>query len=231
MSSPTPSRPPYRLAYCPRAEADRALGLPADVRERFSPDELAELMALPERRRRDRICGRLAAKRALAAHFAAEHGWEAEPRDLEIVNDAEGRPVLRLPEGAPAPAPSFSIAHCAEGGAAAVAAPGRRVGVDLELVVARPVEVIAFVSAPGEERAAPPSDPEAQARLWTCKEAGLKLLGLGLDADARDVRETDGEIIYSGRPEAAWRALGAPRVRLAFERTGAAMLAVAYTGD
>ena len=231
MDSPTPRRPPYRLAFCPRGEADRALELPADVRERFSGDELAELMGLPERRRRDRLAGRLAAKRALAAHFEEEYGWSPEPRDLEIVTDAAGRPILRLPEGAPAPAPSFSIAHCAEGAAAAAGAPGRRVGVDLEVVVARPAEVIAFVAAPGEDRAAPPSDPEAQARLWTGKEAGLKLLGLGLDADARDVRESGGEICYSGRPEAAWRALGAPRVRAAFRRSGAAMLAVAYTGD
>jgi phosphopantetheinyl transferase len=231
MTSPTPGRPPYRLAYCTRSEADRALALPADVRERFSPAELAEIQGLPEHRRRDRFAGRLAAKRALAAHFSAEFGWDAEPRDLEIANAPDGRPILRLPKGAPADAPSFSIAHCAEGGAAAVGAPGRRVGVDLELVISRPAEVIAFVSAPGEDRAAPPTDPEAQARLWTIKEAGLKLLGLGLDADARDVRETDGEIRYEGVPAAAWRALGAPRVRAAFERAGGAMLAVAYTGD
>jgi phosphopantetheinyl transferase len=231
MTPSTPSRPPYRLAYCPRAEADRCLALPADVRARFSADELAELESLPERRRRDRLAGRLAAKRVLAAHFSAECGWDAEARDLEIFNDADGRPVLRLPKGAPATAPSFSIAHCAEGGAAAAGAPGRRVGVDLELVVARPAEVIAFVAAPGEDRAAPPSDPDAQARLWTVKEAGLKLLGLGLDADARDVREENGEIRYAGRPAEAWRALGSPRVRAAFERAGAAMLAVAYTGE
>ena len=231
MTSPTPGRPPYRLAYCPRAEADRALALPADVRERFSAAELAALEALPERRRLDRLSGRLAAKRALAAHFSAEFGWDAAPADLEIENDPDGRPLLRLPKGAPAEVPSFSIAHCAAGGAAAVGAPGRRVGVDLELVVARPAEVIAFVAAPGEDRFAPPSDPGAQARLWTGKEAGLKLLGLGLDADARDVRETNGEIRYEGRPAAAWRALGEPRVRAAFERAGSAMLAVAYTGD
>jgi phosphopantetheinyl transferase len=231
MTPPTPSRPPYRLAYCPRAEADRALALPADIRALFSAAELAELEALPERRRRDRLAGRLAAKRALAAHFAAECGWDADARELEIGNDDEGRPLLRLPKGAPASAPAFSIAHCASGAAAAVGAAGRRVGVDIELVVPRPAEVIAFVAAPGEVRAAPPSDPDAQARLWTGKEAGLKLLGLGLDADARDVREELGEIRYEGRPAEAWRALGSPRVRAAFERAGAAMTAVAYTGE
>lgn len=231
MPPAAPGRPPYRLAYCSRAEADRAAALPEDVRARFSAAELAELEDLPERRRRDRVAGRLAAKRALAAHFAAEDGWTPEPRELEVFNDAEGRPILRLPRGAGAPLPSFSLAHCAEGGAAAVAAPGRRVGVDLELVVARPAEVIAFVAGEAERGAAPESDPEAQARLWTGKEAALKLLGLGLDADARDARVGGGEVAYAGRPAAAWRALGGPRVRVAWERAGGAMLAVAYTGD
>lgn len=231
MSLPISGRPPYRLAFCLRAEADRASALPADIRARFGAEELAELQSLPERRRRDRLAGRLAAKRALAAHFSAEDGWDAEPNELQIFNDPDGRPLLKLPDGAPANAPSFSIAHCAEGGAAAAAAPGRRVGLDLETVVARPDEVIAFFAAPGEMRAAPAGDPDAQVRLWTGKEAGLKLLGLGLDADARDVEARDGTIHYRGRPAAAWRALGAPRVRLDFERLGGAMLAVAYTGD
>ncbi|MDE2511561.1 MAG: hypothetical protein KGL74_10610, partial [Elusimicrobia bacterium] len=87
MIPSTPSRPPYRLAFCPRAEAERALALPDDVRARFSASELADLESLPERRRRDRLAGRLAAKRALAAHFAAEHGWDAEPRELAVFND------------------------------------------------------------------------------------------------------------------------------------------------
>jgi phosphopantetheinyl transferase len=231
MSAPRTGRPPYRLALCPRTEADRAAALPADARGRFSTRELAELEALPERRRRDRIAGRLAAKRALAAHFEAEDGWTPAPDELEIGNDADGRPTLRLPAGAAAAAPSFSIAHSAEGGACAVGAPGRRVGVDLEIVVPRPAEVIAFVAAPGEERGAPPSNPDAQARLWTSKEAALKLLGLGLDADARGVRVSGGEAAFEGRPAEAWRALGGPRVRVDFARAGAAMIAVAYTGD
>jgi phosphopantetheinyl transferase len=231
MRTPIPGRPPYRLAFCPRAEADRFSSLPGENRERFSARELKELDSLPERRRRDRAAGRLAAKRALAAHFEAEDGWTPDAAELEIFNDSAGRPVLRIPRGAPASAPSFSIAHGAEGGAAAVGAGGRRVGVDLETVVARPAEVIAFVAAPGEEGDAPASDPEAQARLWTGKEAVLKLLGLGLDADARGVRVSDGEAAFAGTPGRAWSALGSPRVRVDFERVADAMLAVAYTGE
>jgi len=226
----TTGRPPYRLAFCPRLEAARTLGDPLLLEKRFSPRERAELESLPERRRLDRAAGRLAAKRALAAHFLGEHGWEAEDQELEVYNDDAGRPRLRLPGGAPAPEPSFSISHCAQGGAAAVAAPGRRVGVDIETIVPRPADVIAFVASPGE-LAAGPSDPEAQARLWTGKEAALKMLGLGLDADARAVRpEADG-VTLTGAPAKAWAALGSPRVRLDYDGVEGARIAVAYTGD
>lgn len=224
------SRPPYRLAFCPRLEAERTLNDPAALRKRFGPEELAELEALPERRKLDRVAGRLAAKRALIAHFEGEFGWEADARELAVYNDEGGHPRLRLPEGAPAPEPSFSISHCAEGGAAAVGAPGRRVGVDIETIVPRPAEVIAFVASPGE-LASGPEDPEAQARLWTGKEAALKLFGLGLDADARAVRpEADG-VTLTGLPAKAWAALGSPRVRLDYDGADGARIAVAYTGD
>lgn len=231
MRAPTRSRPPYRLAFYPRSQAERVAGLPAELEAHFSPLELTKLEALAPRRRLDRLAGRLAAKRALAEHFAAEEGWQADPRELEVFNDDAGRPTLRLPAGAAISAPSFSIAHCAEGGVAAVAAPGRRVGVDLETVVARPAEVIAFVAAPGEDGSAGPTAPEAQARLWTGKEAALKLLGLGLDADAKAVRPGPEEVAFAGRPASAWDALGRPRVRMAYERVAGAMLAVAFTGD
>jgi phosphopantetheinyl transferase len=224
------SRPPYRLAFCPRLEAERTLSEPAELRKRFSAAELAELNALPARRKLDRVAGRLAAKRALAAHFLGEYGWEADPAELAVFNDADGRPTLLMPRGAPSPAPSFSISHCAQGGAAAVAAPGRRVGVDIETVIARPAEVIAFVSSPGE-RTSGPDDPEAQARLWTGKEAALKLFGLGLDADARDVRPEAGGVTLTGVPARAWAALGSPRVRLDYDGADGARIAVAYTGD
>ncbi len=225
------SRPPYRLAFCPRREAERTLSDPAELRARFGPAELAELEALPERRKLDRVAGRLAAKRALAAHFLGEYGWEADAAELAVFNDATGRPRLTLPKGAPAPAPSFSISHCAQGGAAAVASPGRRVGVDIETIVARPAKVIAFVATPEELASGPYDDAGAQARLWTGKEATLKMLGLGLDADARCVRlEADG-VILTDRPAQAWSALGSPSVHLDYDGADGAQIAVAYTGD
>lgn len=234
--------PPYRLAFCPRREAERLLSEPAALRARFSPEEIADLEALADRRRVDRVAGRLAAKRALAAHFSEVHGWQPDERELAIFNDESGRPVLRLPHGSPAPAPAFSISHCAEGGAAAAAAPGRLIGVDIESVVARPPEVIAFVASPGEP-APGPADPAAQARMWTGKEAALKMLGVGLDADAKDVRPFQGPvsletarpvagtIALSGVPADVWRSLGAPHLRLDYEPAGGALVAVAYTGD
>ena len=91
--------------------------------------------------------------------------------------------------------------------------------------------MIASVSAPSELAAASPRDPEAQARLWTGKEAALKLFGLGLNSDARDVRPGKEDVALYGEPAAAWRAAGSPRVRVAYERRESAMLAVAYTGD
>ena len=52
MINPAQGRPPYRLAFCPRAEAAAPEGAAA---ERFSGAELAELATLPERRLRDRV--------------------------------------------------------------------------------------------------------------------------------------------------------------------------------
>ncbi|UPT72872.1 MAG: 4'-phosphopantetheinyl transferase superfamily protein [Elusimicrobiota bacterium] len=90
--------------------------------------------------------------------------------------------------------------------------------------------MIAFVAGPGELPAGP-SDPEAQARLWTAKEAVLKMLGLGLDADAKAVRpEADGAAL-TGKPASAWKKLGSPRLRLDYDGVDGARIAVAYTGD
>lgn len=218
----------YRLGWCPASEA--ATLTPSDW---LAPEELAEWEAIPsEKRRRDRLAGRVAAKRALAAHFEAEWGLRVPPTDIVLGNDADGRPVLERPLGSTGRAPSFSLSHSAWGGVCAVAAPGRRVGVDLESVVARPREVLAFVAAPDELHAVEPSDPAAQARLWTGKEAVLKLLGLGLDADPKmvEVRAGGAEVRLGGVPESRWKELGRPRLTVFFAPQDDSLAAVALTG-
>lgn len=220
--------PPYHLAFCPRLAAGRQLNSESLLEKIFSKSELALFAAVPAARKLDRLAGRMAAKRAIAALLTKEYDWSPAPTDIEIENDGEGRPVLRLPQGAPFPMPEFSISHCAEGGAAAAAPAGRKVGIDIETVVARPQEVIAFVAAAREMRGAN-SDPEAQARIWTGKEAALKLLGLGLDADAKNVIVTDSVVELTGVPGKTWEALGRPGIRVHYERCGGAMIAVAHT--
>ncbi|MDX6768532.1 MAG: 4'-phosphopantetheinyl transferase superfamily protein [Elusimicrobiota bacterium] len=215
----------YRLGWCAAADAVTAS-------DWLCAEELASLDALAPKRRRDRLAGRVAAKRALKDHFRDELGWDADPRELVLANDEAGRPVLRLPRGTPGGAPSFSIAHAAWGGLCAVAAPGERVGCDLESVVARPREVLAFVAAPDELGGVEPSDPVAQTRLWTGKEAVLKLLGLGLDADARmvEVRAGGAEVRLGGLPAARWAELGRPRLAVDFTTRDGSLAAVARTG-
>lgn len=217
----------YRLGWCSAAQAENLT--PSDW---LSAGELAELDALAPKRRRDRLAGRVAAKRALAEHFRDALGWDADPRALVLSNDEAGRPVLRLPRGTPGGAPSFSIAHAAWGGVCAVAAEGGRVGCDLESVVPRPREVLAFVAAPDELGGVAPSDPETQTRLWTGKEAVLKLLGLGLDADARmvEVRAGGAEVSLGGLPAARWIELGRPRITVDFTPRDGSLAAVARTG-
>lgn len=217
----------YRLGWCSAAQADEATA--ADW---LGPAELEDFACLAAKRRRDRLAGRVAAKRALRDHFKDSLGWDADPRELELANDEDGRPVLRLPRGTPGGAPSFSIAHSAWGGVCAVAAAGGRVGCDLESVVARPREVLAFVASPDELGLAGPSDPDAQARLWTGKEAVLKLLGLGLDADARmvEVRAGGAEVRLGGLPERRWSELGRPPITVDFTPRDGSLAAVARTG-
>lgn len=216
----------YRLGWCPAAEAAELA--PSDW---LAPEELAPWEAIPsEKRRRDRLAGRVAAKRALAAHFEAQWGLRVPPTDIVLGNDEDGRPVLLRPLGSTGRPPSFSLSHSAWGGVCAVAAPGRRVGVDLESVVARPREVLAFVAAPDELHAAAPSDPQAQARLWTGKEAVLKLLGLGLEADPRMIEVRADGVRLGGEPERRWKELGSPLINVTFSPQEGSLAAVAFTG-
>ncbi len=144
-----------------------------------------------ERRRRDWLAGRLAAKQVLLGHLD-EPGLEPArveilpeesrlPRAYRVLGDGRSR---RIPV-------SVSISH--RGGAAAAAVVPEHagtVGVDLEVMEPRSEALAEDNFTPGE-RAMMGLLPPAAAQwgiaiIWSLKEAALKAAGLGLSVPATD---------------------------------------------
>ncbi len=152
-----------------------------------------------EKRRKEWLAGRLAAKFLLA-----ETDGTTEPGAYEIVQDLFGRPSCggRL----------LTISH-SNGWAMAALKPGGSgfLGADLEKIEPRHP---AWYKDYFHISELPGPDPSAATRLWTIKEALMKALGLGLMADPLDIRVT-GKIKLSGRPLARYKELGSPE--FAFE--------------
>jgi 4'-phosphopantetheinyl transferase len=153
----------------------------------LSPREeaiLAGLVLLP--RRRKWLLGRLAAKclvRELLGDAVASAG-------ISVLNRPSGQPFVLL-EGQGEWPTAISLSHRGDAGlAAAPDACGGRIGADLETIVPRDAALIrqfftaceaAQVAASGALR------DEIVARIWSAKEAVLKLWGLGLRLDTRAV--------------------------------------------
>ncbi|HET7035096.1 MAG TPA: beta-ketoacyl synthase N-terminal-like domain-containing protein [Thermomicrobiaceae bacterium] len=169
---------PSDRAFWMRIWADRMLG--RSERQAFAQ------LRLPEPRKLEWLAGRTAAKEALQGLLKTHHGLDLLPADIEILPDANGRPVVagswlaRLPRP-----PLVSISHSG-GTAAAIAwlpaqdAPGV-IGIDIECTIPAREEfdAVAFTEderrllagAPAEERAA------WSLRAWCAKEATAKALG------------------------------------------------------
>jgi 4'-phosphopantetheinyl transferase len=144
-----------------------------------------------EKRRKEWLAGRLAAKALLTA-------GGGNPADFEISMDKLGRPSCG---GA-----LVSITH-SNGWAAAVMKPGSSfLGLDLELIEERHRAWYSDYFHPQE---LPLHDPSEATRLWTIKEALLKALGLGLMADPLAIR-TDEKIRFTGKALERYRELGSP---------------------
>lgn len=145
-----------------------------------------------EKRRKEWLAGRLAAKALLAG--AGEKDLSA----FEIGMDRLGRPSCG---GA-----LLSISHSG-GWALAAAKPGSEfLGADLEKIEERHPAWYADYFHPAE---LPVPDPSAATRLWAIKEALMKALGLGLMADPRDIKAAE-EIRLSGRTLERYREMGRP---------------------
>lgn len=204
---------------CLRAEAEehlRTLDKPASLLS--LPERTACRALATEKRRVDWLSGRIAAKRALAARM------DLPPEEIEILNEPSGRPYCTQPS-----APAFSITHTAGGGLCAVADGTGLIGADWETVLPRSPEVQAFYTHGSERTPSVLASPEAQTRLWVVKEAVLKLLGLGLTCDPRDVRVLP-ELCLYGSAKLRWQELGSPPLSIWEKTLPDSVIAVAYTG-
>jgi phosphopantetheinyl transferase len=154
----------------------------------LSPREekiLAGLGHVP--RRRKWLMGRAAAKR-LVCDMLGE-GRIAEKK-ISVLNQPSGEPFVLI-EGKGGWGRAISISHRSEVGmAAAPLDEAARIGADIETIEPRdPALVRQFytdseaqvVDAAGQDR------DEIVSRIWSAKEAVLKLLGLGLRIDTRGV--------------------------------------------
>jgi 4'-phosphopantetheinyl transferase len=146
-----------------------------------------------DKRRREWLAGRLAAKSLLAA---AESGPLSS---YEIGIDKYGRPSCggRL----------VSISH-SNGWALAAYKPGCAfLGADLEKVEERHPAWYSDYFHPAE---LPAPDPSAATRLWAVKEAMMKALGLGLMVDPLDIRVTAKGVELRGKAQERHAELGSP---------------------
>jgi len=145
-----------------------------------------------EKRRREWLAGRLAAKELLTGALGRP------PAELEIAPDRLGRPSCG--------GELVSITHSG-GWAAAAFKPGSSfLGLDLEVVEERHPAWYRDYFHPTE---LPSHDPSEATRLWTIKEALLKALGLGLMADPLDIRAGE-RIRLTGKALERHRELGSP---------------------
>ena len=150
--------------------------------------------ALPKQgpRREEWLMGRIAAKDAVRIWAQRSAGVALAPADIEIINNAEGRPEV-LCRAVNGPMPAISISHSARHAVAALTAAGGGVGIDLQSLNRIDVEALAGGGLTAEEarlvRAAAPGDaPRIAAAIWSAKEAAAKALGTGLGGRPDDFR-------------------------------------------
>ena len=152
-------------------------------------DRLRTVLASDELRRAERFRVAAAARRFIGSRAALRmilgRATGVEPVDVVFLFGQHGKP--RLPDG------GLFFNASDSGGYVVVALTGAEVGVDIELArkvrrrdrlarrvcTDREIEMLARVSE--EERDA------LLLRLWTCKEAALKAVGIGLSGGARNI--------------------------------------------
>jgi acyl transferase domain-containing protein/NAD(P)-dependent dehydrogenase (short-subunit alcohol dehydrogenase family)/acyl carrier protein/phosphopantetheinyl transferase len=171
-----PSVPIRRTSSIPRSVTAEARA-DDDPSGWLSDDELGQLRSRgTDKRVRDRVAGRLAAKRALSSLTGVD------ALRIRVQSAPSGEPIATVPGH---PTVRVSVSH-RDGHAVAIAVDSGRIGVDLEGIEVRDpsFQNTWFHSA---ERDLAGDDPVRQTVLWSIKEAVLKALGTGLALSPHDV--------------------------------------------
>jgi 4'-phosphopantetheinyl transferase len=156
----------------------------------LSPREEKLLAGLGHvQRRRKWLMGRAAAKR-LVRDMLGQGQDQVPDGKVSVLNQPSGEPFVLI-EGKGGWDYPISISHRSEVGMAAVPLDRTaRIGADLETIEPRDPALVRQFYTDGEAHiveAAGKDRDEVVSRIWSAKEAVLKLLGLGLRIDTRGV--------------------------------------------
>lgn len=230
---------PYRIERCCPVESESLLQRLKAGRARgyLSPIEMVTVIGFTsDKRRQDWLAGRLATKRLMQA-ILEEEGTRLTLPEIEVLNHENGAPYVRLPGHKEYLRRHLSISHTSTCAAAAVAQPGHRVGIDVEIPERRAMSFLELVSHPDERDSAFFNDPHESTRVWTLKEAVSKVLGTGLSVGFWDIRfcarDSQERILeFHGAALVRWEQLGKPVIRFESFVHQSNILSVAYTtGD
>ncbi len=218
------------VELCSIGEAEVLLSYPDSLSPWLSAGEQRALAGLKTpKRKRDWLAARLAAKRVIGRRMKAL-GRPAEPADIVIANHDTREPFVADEDGDPDESLPISLSHAGDYGACALGAPGTRIGMDLERIEPRDPAWRELMADDSELEPDVLASSEALTRLWTAKEAVLKLLGVGLSVDLRGVMpRADGGVQLSGASLDRWNSLGANVIELHFTRYHDCCLTVALS--
>lgn len=177
-----------------------------------------------EKRRTDWLGGRVSAKRVIMKALGL---GSLKYRDIEILNDVTRKPYFKVKNKIYPNA--LSISHCSGYAVSAVAKEtDMLLGIDMEITENRSRLWMqdAFGNAELTE-----TDDETLTRLWTCKEAVLKAMGVGLASDLHELMIIENKPVFSGTLLKIWQNKGSREIKIkTFDKPQGYVTAVAYGG-
>jgi len=151
----------------------------------LTQSERAQYDALPPRRRRSWLAGRVAAKDAVLTWLRRRDGGAIFPQELRIGNDEAGKPLVIPHISASVPGClHISITH-KDSLAASIVGLGP-VGIDVDRIEPREENFLAYAFTPSERALFDEPQDIAATRFWVAKEAVAKHAGTGLQGRPAD---------------------------------------------